>query len=208
MLKWVLIAIAFIVVFPPAGKAVYEWGKANVNGENIARATSGAQTLRNRAQTITTEQNTSAKPLPEGQEEAVIDRVLAANIIRLQDGRVVRLAQIDVPNASQCYGGRALAVTRHLLKPGMKVLLGRDPTILGRDRSGQLLRYVRRERDMTFINYRLVVLGVATPYFERQLRGYYGARLERAAIEARGESIGIWRDCRAHFDPYRATLAP
>ena len=115
-----------------------------------------------------------------------IDHVVDGDTVVLRNGAHVRLVQIDTPEVyfhPECYGRRASAVTKRLLRPGTLVRLLREPATDRVDRYGRLLRYVIRIHDGLDVNIRLVALGAAAPYFYRHRRG----RL-RGAARAPGQA--------------------
>jgi micrococcal nuclease len=143
-----------------------------------------------------------------------IDHVADGDTITLRNGSRVRLVQIDTPEVyfhPECYGRRASAVTKRLLRPGTLVRLLREPATDRVDPYGRLLRYVIRIHDGLDVNIRLVALGAAAPYFYRHRRGRFAARLERLARRARARKLGLWGHCPGTpYDPYHgvATGSP
>jgi len=135
-----------------------------------------------------------------------IDRVVDGDTVVLRNGLHVRLVQIDTPEVyfhPECYGRRASAVTKRLLRPGTLVRLLREPATDRVDRYGRLLRYVIRIHDGLDVNIRLTAMGAAAPYFYRHRRGRYAARLERLARRARARKLGLWGRCPGtRYDPY------
>ena len=136
-----------------------------------------------------------------------IDRVVDGDTVVLRNGAHVRLVQIDTPEVyfrAECYGRRASAVTKRLLRPGTLVRLLREPATDRVDQYGRLLRYVIRIHDGLDVNVRLVALGAAAPYFYRHRRGRFAAKLERLAKRARARKLGLWGHCPGTaYDPYR-----
>ena len=136
-----------------------------------------------------------------------VGRVVDGDTITLRNGSRVRLVQIDTPEVyfhAECYGRRASAVTKRLLRPGALVRLLREPATDRVDRYGRLLRYVIRIHDGLDVNIRLVALGAAAPYFYRHRRGRFAGKLERLAKRARAHKHGLWGRCPGTpYDPYR-----
>jgi micrococcal nuclease len=136
-----------------------------------------------------------------------VGRVVDGDTITLRNGARVRLVQIDTPEVyfrPECYGRRASAVTKRLLRAGTLVRLLREPATDSVDQYGRLLRYVIRIHDGLDVNIRLVAVGAAAPYFYRHRRGRFAARLERLAKRARARKLGLWGRCPgARYDPYR-----
>jgi len=135
-----------------------------------------------------------------------VDHVADGDTITLRNGSRVRLVQIDTPEVyfrPECYGRRASAVTKRLLRPGTLVRLQPEPAIDRTDRYGRLLRYVIRIHDGLDVNIRLVAVGAAAPYFYRHRRGRFASKLERLARRARARKLGLWGHCPGtSYDPY------
>ncbi len=129
------------------------------------------------------------------EEAVVVATVSDGDTLRLQDGRRVRLVQIDAPElaSGECYGREARAVLLELAPPGTRVRLQKDPRLDRQDRFGRLLRYVLRGE--TNVNLALVRRGAAAPYFYRGDRGKYSAALLDVARLARAKKRGLWRAC-------------
>ena len=140
-----------------------------------------------------------------------IDHVVDGDTVKLSSGRTVRLVQIDTPEVypgTECYGQRASAITKRLLRPGMRVSLVPEPYTDYIDDYGRLLRYVFRARDDLNVNLRLVALGAAAPYFYEGRRGRYANRLEALAKHARARHLGLWGACpHTPYNPYRGVEA-
>jgi endonuclease YncB( thermonuclease family) len=132
---------------------------------------------------------------------ATVASVLSGDSLRLTDGSVVKLAQVQSPRASRCYGARAARALAGLAHPGDRVLVAADPALPGRDQQGRLIRYVWD--GSIFLNARTLVVGATAPRFERELRGEYATRFERYGHQARSSQVGLWGDCHAAYDPYR-----
>lgn len=132
-------------------------------------------------------------PSAADRETATIEWVVDGDTVRLDDGRQVRLVQIDAPEAgSECFGRDATRALIALAK-GERVMLERDPALDDVDTYGRLLRYVFvGERNL---NLALVADGAAAPYFFRRQRGRYAEDLDAAVDEARAEDRGLWAAC-------------
>lgn len=139
-------------------------------------------------------------------EEVVVDWVVDGDTVRLADGRVVRLVQIDAPEArTECYGREATRALIALTPKGATVLLERDPRLDEHDTYDRLLRYVFA--GATNVNLELVSRGAAAPYFFRNDRGRYAAELLRSAKDARRTGAGFWGVCpRARLEPGRGSV--
>jgi micrococcal nuclease len=124
---------------------------------------------------------------------ATVDSVRDGDTILLENGRRVRLVQVDAPELGECWGDDAAAALGRLAPPGTELRLERDPRFDDADRFGRLLRYVHADgRNLTL---ELVRIGAAAPYFYRGERGRYARRLLAAAREARTERRGLWGAC-------------
>lgn len=134
-------------------------------------------------------------------ESARVASVADGDTVRLDDGRNVRLVQIDAPEPEgECFGRAASRVLADLLPPGTTLELERDPRLDSRDRFGRLLRYAHtRGRNINIV---LVERGAAAPYFFRRDRGRHASELLEAAEDARSARRGLWGAC-----PF-ARLAP
>ena len=138
----------------------------------------------------------------------VVDTVWDGDTIHLNDGRRVRLVQIDAPEVrdSECYAKEATDELARLAPLGSTVSLRADPALDRRDRFGRILAYVYK--GTANLNLRLAELGAAAPYFYRGDRGRYAERLLAAARRAKAEKRGLWGACpRTRLDPSRAVDA-
>jgi endonuclease YncB( thermonuclease family) len=124
---------------------------------------------------------------------AVVARVINGDTIRLRDGRTVRLLQVDAPEASECFGGRATASLRRILRPGVRIGLQADARLGTVDADRRLLRYVLIGR--TNVNRMLVQRGAATPHFVGGKRGRLASPLLADARAARSAERGLWKAC-------------
>jgi endonuclease YncB( thermonuclease family) len=137
-------------------------------------------------------------------ESALVAYVVDGDTISLEDGRRVRLLQIDTPElgSGECYSRAARTALLNLLPLRSRVSLEVDPLLDRVDRYGRLLRYIWRAG--TNINLELVREGAATPYFYRGDRGRYAQALLAAARHAKATKRGLWRACPSTpLDPYR-----
>jgi endonuclease YncB( thermonuclease family) len=135
---------------------------------------------------------------------AVVDSVRDGDTILLEDGRRVRLVQVDAPELGvECHGDAAARELERLLPAGTSVRLERDPRLDDRDRHDRLLRYV--EAGGRNVGIELVRAGAAAPYFYRGVRGRHADALLAAAAEARDARRGLWAACpRTRLEPRRA----
>ena len=74
----------------------------------------------------------------------------------LEDGRHVRLVQLDAPETDEreCYADQAKTTLYRLIPPGTEVAIETDPALDKIDRYGRTTAYVRK--DGTNINLELV----------------------------------------------------
>lgn len=137
---------------------------------------------------------------------AVVDSARDGDTVLLEDGRRVRLVQVDAPELGvECHGDAAFRALARLLPPGTAVRLERDPRLDDRDRHGRLLRYVHTGGRN--VNVALVQAGAAAPYFYRGERGRHAEALLAAALEARSAGRGLWDACpSARLEPHRAVV--
>lgn len=150
-----------------------------------------------------TSQDAPDRPLDTG----VVRFVPDGDTLELEDGRAVRLVQIDAPELNpaeraECYGREAQRLLRRLAPVGSTVELLPDPALDDVDRFDRLLRYVRV--DGRVLNVTLVAEGAATPYFFRGDRGRLARPLVAAARDARDAGRGLWGACpAARLEPGR-----
>ena len=135
----------------------------------------------------------------------VVARVIDGDTIELENGKRVRLVQIDTPelDAQECYARRSRLTLARMLPSGTNVRLAPDPRLDKIDRYGRLLRYVFRGKEN--VNLLLVRRGAASVWFYEGDRGRYAAKLLSAARHAKARRRGLWRACAAtRLDPLRA----
>jgi micrococcal nuclease len=126
---------------------------------------------------------------------AKVARVVDGDTIVLEDGRHVRLVQLDAPETDEgeCYAREAEAALRALLPAGTEIEIESDPALDKRDRFGRTLAYV--SKDGANINLDLVRRGAAAPWFFHGDRGRYASDLLAAAREAGRQHRGLWGAC-------------
>jgi len=126
---------------------------------------------------------------------ATVGRVLDGDTIVLEDGRHVRLVQLDAPETdeNECYAQPAKAILARLLPPGTHVEIETDPLLDKIDRYGRTLAYVRRGRANIIVE--LVRAGAAAPWFFHGDRGRYAGELLAAAADAQEGNRGLWGAC-------------
>ena len=125
---------------------------------------------------------------------ATVASVRDGDTILLEDGRRVRLVQVDAPElGAECWGDAAFEALERLAPAGTELRLERDPQLDDVDRHGRLLRYAHA--GTRNLNVDAVRGGNAAPYFYRGERGLYARRLVAAAHEARMGRRGLWGAC-------------
>ena len=142
--------------------------------------------------------------VPDG-ELAIVEFVPDGDTIQLDDGRRVRLLQIDTPEGGEgqeCYAEAARDTLRAFVSEGSEILLVADPLTDQEDRFGRLLRYVYF--DEVNVNIELVQRGAATVWFVGGVEGIFSEELLAAATEANAASRGLWGVCPGTpLDPSR-----
>jgi micrococcal nuclease len=144
----------------------------------------------------------------QGESTATVQEVLDGDTIVLQDGRHVRLVQLDAPETDEreCYADQARTTLYRLIPPGTEVEIETDPALDKVDLYGRTLAYVRK--DGININVELVRQGAAAPWFFGGDRGRHASELLVAANDARADQRGLWKACPGTlFDPLRAVAA-
>jgi endonuclease YncB( thermonuclease family) len=175
---------------------------AGTTTEEESTRTSEAATETTESEPETTKVAAAPRPPPPPPRPRVV-QVIDGDTLDLDNGRRVRLVQIDSPEAGgECYGRKAGTVLRRLLPVGTRVRVERDPNLDDVDRYGRILRYVFRGKRN--INLVMVRRGAASVWFFDGDRGRYAEQLLRAAENARAAKRGAWGACRATLDPTAA----
>jgi micrococcal nuclease len=129
-----------------------------------------------------------------------VGRIVDGDTFLVRGGGLVRLVQIDAPEAGgECYSAASTRELTRLAPPGTRIKLRRDPRLDRVDMYGRLLRYVQ-VKGMN-VNVELVRRGAATPYFFEGDRGKHADELLAAVSSARTEKRGMWRACRVFWRP-------
>jgi micrococcal nuclease len=139
---------------------------------------------------------------------ATVRDVLDGDTIVLEDGRHVRLVQLDAPETDvrECYADHAKTTLYRLIPPGTGVEIETDPSLDKVDRYGRTLAYVKKNG--ININVELVRKGAAAPWFFEGARGRFATDLLAGAEDARTHRRGLWGACPGtRFDPLRAVDA-
>ena len=191
-----LVLIVVGIAAPPPEEDAEPSGSAA--SESSADTSESASTEASSTESTTAETTTEAAPAPPPPPPRVA-AVTDGDTIRLEDGKRVRLVQIDAPElGGECYGRKSAAALRSLLPPGTKVRLVRDRRLDNRDRFGRLLRYVfKGNRNVNVV---LVRRGAASVWFFEADRGRFAGRLVSAADQARNMGRGAWGACDASYD--------
>lgn len=167
-----------------------------------APTTTSEETIEETTEASTTE--AAPPPPPPPRVAAVSD----GDTIRLEDGRRVRLVQIDAPERrrGECFAQKSAQTLRRLLGPGTTIRLAADPRLDKLDRFGRQLRYVFLGRRN--VNIVLVRQGAAAPWFFNRERGRYADLLMSAAEQAQAAGRGLWGACSAtKLDPFASLVA-
>jgi endonuclease YncB( thermonuclease family) len=129
---------------------------------------------------------------------ATVEHVIAGDQIRLTDGRVVHLAQIDVPGRGQCGSGAATRSLARMLPPGSPVELQSEPAAASPDAQDRTVAYVVITRAGRAINLSmaLVEAGFAAPALPAGQSGQYDPQLLRTAQRSRSAKRGLWSACK------------
>ncbi len=126
--------------------------------------------------------------------------VVDGNTLAMADHSKVRLAQIDAPGLTACYGPDARLALATLLPAGSVVELGVEPKLAGVDDAHRLVRYVFHNG--ANINLAMVQRGAAAPYFPGGVKGSYADDLMRLGRSAVSGGSGLWSACPStRFDP-------
>jgi micrococcal nuclease len=139
---------------------------------------------------------------------AKVATVLDGDTVVLQDGRHVRLVQLDAPETDEreCYADQAKTALYRLIPPGSDVEIETDPALDKVDRFGRTLAYVKK--DGTNINLELVRAGAAAPWFFEGDRGRYASDFLQAGQDAREHHRGLWGVCPGTLlDPSHSVAA-
>jgi micrococcal nuclease len=140
--------------------------------------------------------------VPDG-ELVVVEFVPDGDTIELDDGRRVRLVQLDAPEGGEdkeCYADAARDTLRVLVDQGTEILLVADPLLDQEDRFGRLLRYVIIDGEN--VNIDLVRRGAATGWFLVGEEGIFATELLEEATLAVETKTGLWGACPdTPFDP-------
>jgi micrococcal nuclease len=139
---------------------------------------------------------------------ATVISVLDGDTIVLEDGRHVRLVQLDAPETDEreCFADQAKTVLYRLIPPASEVEIETDPALDKVDRYGRTLAYVRK--DGANINLELVREGAAAPWFFEGDRGHYASEFLEAGRDAREHQRGLWGACpETPFDPLHSVEA-
>jgi endonuclease YncB( thermonuclease family) len=126
--------------------------------------------------------------------ETRVTDVVSGDVVRLDDGRAVRLLGIDAPNGHACHAYLSRWTLAQLLPPGTTV------DVRGGVGSAPFAGYLFRD-DLN-VNLELVRRGAASPYFPKG-SGPFAPQLLRAADAAQASHRGAWGGCASALDPRR-----
>lgn len=145
-----------------------------------------------------------------------LKEVLDGDTVILQDGRTIRLVQIDTPelDENECYAQEAKTELTSILANSetssatsfkgavvtATLRIGKDTISDDKDAYDRELRYLFYNN--LNVNLELVKRGAAAPYFYQEEKGKYAAELLQAAEEAKANKVGLWGACAsAVLDP-------
>lgn len=187
-----LIIFFSVVILTFAGFFKSSYEPANPNQANQDES----PTVLSQKQSLAAEDQNQTAPKIENSQEVVITRVIDGDTVELEGGVKVRYIGIDTPETSdprtgvQCFGKEATKRNKKLVE-GKKVFLEKD--VSETDKYGRTLRYVWVSDRL--VNEILVKEGYAfsSPY-PPDVK--YQNRLNRAEVQARNSSIGMWGSCK------------
>ena len=133
-----------------------------------------------------------------------VSYVYDGDTLTLENGKKVRLVQIDTPELSpaECYGIQARDLLRKMIGTS-SIELKKEPASLNKDFFKRLLRYVFVGSKN--LNLELVKQGAAAPWFFEGEQGKYANQLLKAAQLAQKNKVGLWKECpNTKLDPSRA----
>ena len=133
-----------------------------------------------------------------------VSYVYDGDTLTLENGKKVRLVQIDTPELSpaECYGIQARDLLRKMIVTS-SIQLKKEPASANKDFYKRLLRYVFVGSKN--LNLELVKQGAAAPRFFNGERGKYANQLLKATQLAQQNKVGLWRECpNTKLDPSRA----
>lgn len=148
-------------------------------------------------------QSTTAAPVqtttPAPTTAAAVSHVTDGDTLTLEDGRTVRLAQVDAPETNDCFGSESTAALR-ALTDGTTVELRRPPDGPEKDKYGRTLAEVNVSG--LSANEALVRQGAAEWYDEFAMEDAdLARRLQAAEVEARAAGRGLWSACYTSETP-------
>jgi endonuclease YncB( thermonuclease family) len=143
-----------------------------------------------------TTQTTTATPA-----RLAVSSVTDGDTLRLNDGRVVQLAQISAPSTASgdCFAKHSRTILSQLVA-GATIKLAREPKLPRTDSYGHTVAYVMAKGKN--VNLALVSKGAAAPYFYFGREGRFARPMVAAAAAARHRHTGLWGACsKTRLDP-------
>ena len=148
---------------------------------------------------------------PEGPSEGpdqsgfTVRSVVDGDTVSLDDGRTIRLAQVDAPETNQCFGSESTAALRRLVD-GKQVTLRRPEGAPATDRYGRTLGELLVDGVST--HEQLIRDGAAEWYEQFAHEDTdLARRLQAAEAEARAAGRGLWSACSSGATPPSTTPA-
>jgi endonuclease YncB( thermonuclease family) len=138
-----------------------------------------------------------------------LKEVIDGDTILLQDGRTIRLLQIDTPELTEgeCYAQEAKLELVSILEESdtrmaysykgesrnSPLSVRKDSVSDDKDQYDRELRYLFYNN--LNVNLELVKRGAAAPYFYQEKKGKYAEELLKAAEIAKANKVGLWGAC-------------
>lgn len=134
----------------------------------------------------------------EQSEIAEMAAVENGDVVRLEDGRRIRLLGVDAPDGEQCHALVSKRLLQRLLPPGTHVRLGASAGSNPEEPSRVLHRFIFA-RGIN-VSLELVERGAVTAYFHPAPERRWRAELREAAQRAHEANVGAWGACSGTLD--------
>jgi endonuclease YncB( thermonuclease family) len=147
---------------------------------------------------------TNPSPSGDGGATFLVSRVIDGDTVVLDDGRHVRLAQVDAPETYQCFGSQSTQALRELVD-GKPVMLRRPDDAPKTDRYGRTLAELLV--DGVSADEELIRLGAAEWYEQYAHEDAdLAQRLQAAEADAAANRRGLWSTCAVGVAPPPVTV--
>jgi endonuclease YncB( thermonuclease family) len=135
----------------------------------------------------------------EQSEIAEIAAVESGDVVRLEDGRRIRLLGVDAPDGEQCHALVSKRLLERLLPPETAVRLGASAGGNPEEPGRVFHRFIFvRGANMSL---GLVERGAVTAYFRPEPGRRWRRELREAAQRAHEANVGAWGACSGTLDP-------